>query len=387
MKTMNNYISSPISSRHFVTKFSIVFILLLQLLSSSTIAQQELLIIGDENLVEGKENAEEYLIGTIRWVTVDNEGNVYIVDTQKRTIQKFSPDGVFLTKIGRRGKGPGEYTLFPGRLVTDRFNNLYMKDVRSKIIKYDLNGNFLCNHILSQFEEIKYLNIKHFEVLEEDHFLFHGSKNGDPKFQYIFWDVDFVNKVVTPFGNYPEIKRDKQTAKLADYESANFDFIKGNMVVDHESRLIHYVKELHPKELLLYSLGKNEPETLSVDNTLSGGFNITEMKKRIRNGYARPVPNQSVEFTDSYIIDKTLYRQIRDNKTGELFIRGYSLKDGEIVFNEKIESEVPNPFDVTSMQLSFIDSNLNAYIIIREPYYHLLRVKLKNGGTISLPKN
>jgi hypothetical protein len=42
-------------------------------------------------------------------IAVDGPGNIYILDSGNSRVQKFSPDGRFLTTIGRKGQGPGEF--------------------------------------------------------------------------------------------------------------------------------------------------------------------------------------------------------------------------------------------------------------------------------------
>jgi hypothetical protein len=51
----------------------------------------------------------EMLIGVVGELIHDDEGNVYILDGQLSEIQVISPDGEWLTTIGREGEGPGEF--------------------------------------------------------------------------------------------------------------------------------------------------------------------------------------------------------------------------------------------------------------------------------------
>jgi hypothetical protein len=45
---------------------------------------------------------------TPQGIDVDTEGCIYVCDTLNHRVQKFSPDGVFLTSFGRYGRGLGE---------------------------------------------------------------------------------------------------------------------------------------------------------------------------------------------------------------------------------------------------------------------------------------
>jgi len=85
-------------------------------------------------------------------VTVDGDGNIYILDAANARIQKFGPDGKFVATIGRKGQGPGEF-IFPDAISFDKDGNLVVadsaqnrvhviigggRDVRSIVVKEEL---------------------------------------------------------------------------------------------------------------------------------------------------------------------------------------------------------------------------------------------------------
>jgi DNA-binding beta-propeller fold protein YncE len=61
------------------------------------------------------------------FVSVDPAGNVYVTDTINSRIQKFDPDGKYLTKYGERGNGWGMFDKPKGSAL-DSFGNLYAVD-------------------------------------------------------------------------------------------------------------------------------------------------------------------------------------------------------------------------------------------------------------------
>ncbi len=82
-------------------------------------------------------------------ITTDNAGNVYVADSGNHRIQKFTPDGAFITKWGRKGSGNGEFESievfgpFPG-IVTDRNGNVYVADSGNhRIQKFTSDGEFV----------------------------------------------------------------------------------------------------------------------------------------------------------------------------------------------------------------------------------------------------
>ena len=46
---------------------------------------------------------------TVTSIAIGPEGNVFVADFYNHRVQKFAPDGTFLTSFGRLGSGPGEF--------------------------------------------------------------------------------------------------------------------------------------------------------------------------------------------------------------------------------------------------------------------------------------
>jgi len=88
---------------------------------SSTITLKEELSIGKE------QDDPERSLASLSSFSVDDSGNIYVVDGKENKIKIFGPDGSFLRSFGRRGQGPGEFqgasqiVVLPdgGRIVTD----------------------------------------------------------------------------------------------------------------------------------------------------------------------------------------------------------------------------------------------------------------------------
>jgi sugar lactone lactonase YvrE len=77
-------------------------------------------------------------------VTVDQQGNIYVADTGNARVQKFDHDGKFLLKWGSQGEGEGQFGRLVG-VVVDTQGNVYTAEdaPRSRIQKFDPNGKFL----------------------------------------------------------------------------------------------------------------------------------------------------------------------------------------------------------------------------------------------------
>lgn len=76
-------------------------------------------------------------------ITIDEQGFVYVLDTDNTRIQKFDGNGQFLNKWGSRGTGNGQFSV-PMGVAVDSQGQVYVADCsRHDIQKFDRNGQFL----------------------------------------------------------------------------------------------------------------------------------------------------------------------------------------------------------------------------------------------------
>jgi DNA-binding beta-propeller fold protein YncE len=61
------------------------------------------------------------------YVALDAKGNVYVSDTLNSRVQKFDPDGRFVTAFGQMGSNWGEFDK-PKGVAVDSFGNVYVAD-------------------------------------------------------------------------------------------------------------------------------------------------------------------------------------------------------------------------------------------------------------------
>ena len=76
-------------------------------------------------------------------IAVDQSGNVYVADSWNDRIQKFTPDGEFITKWGSRGSDDGQFR-FPTGIAVDQSGNVYVADFSNdRIQKFTQDGEFI----------------------------------------------------------------------------------------------------------------------------------------------------------------------------------------------------------------------------------------------------
>ncbi|MHC4333068.1 MAG: hypothetical protein ACYSUP_00220 [Planctomycetota bacterium] len=77
-------------------------------------------------------------------IDVDPNGNIYVADTGNHRIQKFDPNGDFLTSWGSFGNGNGQF-YYPFSVTADpKYNLVYITDPFNRRVQiFDRQGNFI----------------------------------------------------------------------------------------------------------------------------------------------------------------------------------------------------------------------------------------------------
>jgi hypothetical protein len=96
--------------------------------------------------VGGDDESDEVIFGVLSGVTVDDDGNVYLLDSQLNVIHVYSSSGEFMRTIGREGEGPGEFRKPRGIFVTGEGRIAVVQRMPGKIILLTPEGDAAGNH-------------------------------------------------------------------------------------------------------------------------------------------------------------------------------------------------------------------------------------------------
>jgi hypothetical protein len=107
-----------------------------------------------KDLEIGKEDDDNYIFSRIWDIKVDDNGNIYVMDNAKQSVQKFDKDGNFLLII-RKGDNEPE-VLNPNKILLDeKSERIFILDFDGRIKIFDKNGHYLQNiRLKNRIEDI-----------------------------------------------------------------------------------------------------------------------------------------------------------------------------------------------------------------------------------------
>lgn len=101
------------------------------------------MVFEEELSIGVAEGDENYMFGGRVYFKTDDEGNFYVVDWDRKRIQKYDSMGKYLLTIGRKGQGPGEFqNIWDPKF--DKEKNLYVMDIANdRVSFFNKEGKFV----------------------------------------------------------------------------------------------------------------------------------------------------------------------------------------------------------------------------------------------------
>lgn len=112
----------------------------------------------DPFLQIGEESSDstEYLFGGIQ--VVKKYDNLFVADRSDNAIRVYSPSGTFIQKIGRRGRGPGDFLDVSDFFFKDK--HLYVLDARTpRVTVFDENFEYKESYSLATKDQRTYMGL------------------------------------------------------------------------------------------------------------------------------------------------------------------------------------------------------------------------------------
>ena len=187
---------------------------------------EEALFLEEELTIGEAEGREEYMFQNLHTLAVNDNGDIFALDTKAQHVKVYNREGLYLRTIGRPGQGPGELFLprslvftAHDEIVVGNMNNIsyfssegeYIKSIplsRAQILSIDINisGNILGYSIereqmvyaLKKYDlELNELLLFGSSPLPTDEYNRTGKRNAF--FTLLRWDIINGDQVVTGY--------------------------------------------------------------------------------------------------------------------------------------------------------------------------------------------
>lgn len=105
--------------------------------------ENRVLILDEELSIGEDKGPPEYIFSGIGGLAVDEQGNIYAIDSREAVVRVFNQQGMYVRTIGRKGQGPGE-TQYPVFVQATTQGELAVYDYSvAHMLFYSLDGTYL----------------------------------------------------------------------------------------------------------------------------------------------------------------------------------------------------------------------------------------------------
>ena len=71
---------------------------------------ENIFVLEEELSIGEAEGREEYMFSEVESITTDDEGRIYVLDSEENNVKIYDKKGKFVNKFGKKGQGPGEFS-------------------------------------------------------------------------------------------------------------------------------------------------------------------------------------------------------------------------------------------------------------------------------------
>ena len=104
---------------------------------------EDIFMLEEELSIGVAEGAEEYMFLDAREVAVDNRERIFVSDRRGFHIKVFDKFGNYITTIGRKGQGPGEFSQISNIQITPRNELMVYERMGFKLTFFSLDGDYI----------------------------------------------------------------------------------------------------------------------------------------------------------------------------------------------------------------------------------------------------
>jgi hypothetical protein len=334
----------------------------------------------EEDLVIGRETDENYMFYQAGSIAVDNQGNIYIVDSGNQRIQKYDKDGNYLQTIGRKGQGPGEF-MSPYDIVLDEKGYIYVSD-DMKMHVFNPKGNSIKDIVLSNF-------IMGYSIDSEGTIIASGFVQAERAQNFGVMLINPEGKITKTVAEYPGMsmvsRRGAMFSFTHEYTSVlSFSPVKKRgavygygleyklIVTDFSGEATLIIKKDEPPQ----SISRREKDKI-IDDVLEDTADEEEGR------WPRDVVEEGADFPDH----RPFFNGVASDDIGRIYV---SKQKSVLDESQEVEFDIfgPEGFYLYRTTLSFRPNLVKDGYLYRTTYseetgvYKVIRYRIKNWGEI-----
>jgi hypothetical protein len=317
-----------------------------------------------EDLAIGNEKDENYMFYRASDIELDNQDNIYLLDSGNCRVQKFDRNGNYLQTIGRKGQGPGEFEN-PFRILVDGQNNIYVSGMRS-IQVFDSKGKFTRSISVSFF-------LLDFVANQDGNITAYGSVTSEQGQNFEVVIIDSTGKTLKRVSKFPGtnmVAREGVGFMLSHDYSPNLWFTpidKKRIIYGYNSEYKLFLIDQSGNNLLI--IKKDEPFQSISDKEKDKIINEA-MEDTARQG--RKWPRDVIEEAANFPKYRPFFNRILADDKGRIYVRK---------IKSVLEKSEPVEFDIFSADgYHLYKSNLAfAPELIRNGYLYDISTSEESG--------
>lgn len=244
-----------------------------------------------EDLSIGNDDDTNYQFFRITGILLDEEENIYALDSGNCRVQKFDKNGRYLRTIGRKGQGPGEF-VNPSAFFLDGEGNLYISD-QMKIEVFAATGEYKKSISLET-------RIYEFIVTQEGQIITHTELSAD----------EGNKKAIIKLN--PEGKIIERMVEFTDVKAVQSDTREGNIMTFKAYHQYNYWPYLYPSdndgfvyaypfEYRLFNVNADGKICLVIEKDTPPNPISSEEKNFIKNSIRKLTEKRGIQISDGVL--------------------------------------------------------------------------------------
>ena len=290
------------------------------------------------------------IISFVSKILIDNNDNVYVLDSKLNKVFVFDKKGKFKYSFGKKGEGPGEFKMAFNMFLMG--NNIIITDV-SKLHYFDLKGHFIKDYRLKAnifprlfLSKYKFVYVKEgkLENNEMDKIMFYDLKTDKSELFKEIKPEKFMEAKLSSKGEVMviRIKDSSTTPLIVMYKDGNYLYYGKN-----DKYLINK-SDFKGNELFSFTIKERKrkfiPKEVKLKRLKNIMFNGGKMPKEMIKKLVESMPDYSTFFGDIRVDEKG-YIYVMINNTAEKRLKDFDVfsKEGKYLYLCRVK--LPEDFE------------------------------------------